>query len=223
MITIVVDGIVDQNTSKKIKAKFSSIEFSSIYDLINPSLVTYPSLNNFLEFHRLGPKLLMILSLQLKEEFIYSDSDVLAFNRTSDLIDAISIGQSVFNQESNGSCYDEMIVQEAERLHTPLLSHFNSGLIYCTRLSLDISLADRLAHVKSSETCSWFDEQTILAVLLAKARAIALPSEQYVISNYGQFYYETDLNPDLISARHFTGPVRHRMYGSGYNYLLGLL
>ena len=56
--------------------------------------------------------------------------------------------------------------------------------------------------------------------MLQDVNAEALPTSRYVISVCRQFYWERDVDYKTIAARHFTGPVRHVMYGKGMPWVL---
>jgi hypothetical protein len=59
-----------------------------------------------------------------------------------------------------------------------------------------------------------------MSILMRRANAQALPEDRYVISARRQFYWETDVDYKTIAARHFTGTVRHVMYGRGMPWVL---
>lgn len=219
-ITIVVDGLVASSLISDIQRVLPLVDIVSIYDLIDISFLQSPGFKQIYELHPLGKKLLMILSLQVKESFIYSDCDVLVFNKTQELSDCLSMARPAYNQELAGfSCYDDEIINYADGLLVFPSSDLNSGMLLCIQNSLDLDLAECLAHSKSPSTYNWFVEQTILAVLMGKANSIGLPRQKYVVNSKGQFLFDQDIVYDHVVTRHFTGPVRHLMYGRGYSLL----
>jgi hypothetical protein len=219
-IRIIIDGNVSASLQRRYLPIIDGLVIQSVNDLINPSLSSYSALSLFGRQHPLGRKLLLLLSLQQHEELIYSDNDVLVFNPPQYLLSAFSAKQAVYNRETNKSAFDEHLLGFALHLGSTPAELFNSGLIYCPQRSLDISFAEELASVKTLDNYTWFDEQTILALLMNKAGAKPLNPSHYVVSIRRQFWWDNDEDYSSIATRHFTGPVRHLMYSKGHPLLL---
>ncbi len=219
-VRIVVDGPVPHFLKVSALEIIEGLEIETVDELISPSLYSYPHLSAFGAQHPLGRKLLLLLSLQEHDGFLYSDNDVLVLNTPYELISACQKKISVYNQESTGASFDHGLLAFALRHGALPASSFNSGLIYCSRHSLDISFADQMLSIKSTSNYTWFDEQTVLAILMNRVDAKPLSSSTYVVSARRQFFWEQDVDYGSIHVRHFTGPVRHLMYLKGYPMLL---
>ena len=219
-IRIVVDGPLPTFLKASASAIIEGLEMQTVDELISPSLFTYQYLTTFGTQHPLGRKLLLLLSLQEHGDFIYSDNDVLLLNDPKEIVAAYQAKTPVFNQESTGSAFDRELLAFALQLGALPVPSFNSGLIYSPRKKLDISFADQLLSIKILSNHTWFDEQTVLAILMNRAGAMALNPSLYVVSTNRQFIWDQDVDYQSIHARHFTGPVRHLMYSKGYPLLL---
>jgi len=219
-IRIVVDGVFDKCKSHSIGLLIDGVEVISARDLIDPDLFSMKGLGSIGLNHPMGRKLLIPLSLQRHEDHIYVDNDVLLFNYPQQILDARHANLPAYNQESGPSCYSKDILRRAADLGLTYCQALNGGLFYCPKNSFDIDIANELALAKESMPYSWFDEQTIFAVLMSQANATALDRNTYVVSTQRQFWPEKDVDYSGIASRHFTSPVRHLMYSRGYAHLL---
>ena len=164
--------------------------------------------------HPLGRKLAGLLYFQSKGDVIYADSDVLVFGPAPELEAALRAGgPPLYNQDVGQLHADAGLLAYASRIGAPAPArNLNSGLLFLPRGCLDIGLAERLL-AGAERTDSWFIEQTVVALLMGAAGAQPLPSDRYVVSTHGQFFFEPELPSAGLTARHFTSPVRHLMYG----------
>jgi hypothetical protein len=215
-IRIVVDGAFDAKIKPRLASLIPGAEIVTASSLIDLNPNEFSALCEFGKAHPLGRKLLLALSLQQSCDFIYSDNDVLLFSYPTELVNAISHGQPVYNQESGPSCYDRDLLVKADQLGLKACKGFNSGLFYSPAGSINLNYCNALAEAKKKDAYTWFDEQTVLAVAMGEACAIPLSKESYVINTKRQFWSEQDVDYTKITTRHFTGPVRHLMYSSGY-------
>jgi hypothetical protein len=218
-IRIVVDGEFDRDYASKIGNVLNGINILGARDLIDPDLFLMKGLGPLGQSHPMGRKLLIPLSLQRYEDHIYVDNDVLLFNYPYEVMEAKLANKPAYNQETGEACYNLDILQRALDLSLNYCTALNGGLFYCPRYSLDIDIANELALAKIDKPYSWFDEQTIYAVLMNQAEARGLKKESYVVSTQRQFWPDRDVDYSLIASRHFTAPVRHLMYSRGYSYL----
>jgi hypothetical protein len=219
-LRIIVDGSPSPKLIHVAKSIIDGIEVCNAQDLIGTALNSYKALLAFGRQHPLGRKLLLSLSLQEHNELIYSDNDVLLFNFPANIVAAAQSKTPVYNQEACGAAYDQELITFAKRFGVSPAPSFNGGLHYIPRQVLDIPFADELLSIKSIDNYTWFDEQTVLALLMNRAGAKPLNPSLYVVSAQRQFFWDQDVGYESIHARHFTGPVRHLMYSKGYPLLL---
>ena len=173
-----------------------------------------PALAGLARTHPLGRKLAGLLHFQAAGDVLYADSDVLLFGPAPELESAIRAGgPPLYNQDVGVLHSDAEVLAYASAIGAPPpAANLNSGLLFLPRGCLDIDLAERLlAGLKGAG--NWFIEQTIVALLMAAAGAQPLPTDRYVVSTRGQFFSEPHVPESAITARHYTSPVRHLMYG----------
>ena len=162
----------------------------------------------------------LLLALSDQRPLLYSDSDVLAFNPPTELLDRVETNTACYFLEEVDGTRDPFVVEQANRLGLRCLPRFNSGLLYVPRGALPANKAALILSNWKPPAESWFAEQTVLSVMFHNIQAEALPNNRYVISTRRQFYWEKDVDYRAIAARHFTGTVRHLMYKYGMPELL---
>ena len=220
-IRIIVDGIFNCKFVRDFAYVFPDIPVLTARSLIAPELLGNNTLSEFSQVHSLGNKLLLILSLQMSSNTIYADSDVMIFNKPTEILDSIISKRSAYNQEASIPSYANSIVSASRALSLSPCERLNSGLIYCEKNSLSIPLAIALLEKSNyASSFSWFTEQTILSVLLNHTNSQPLSQKNYVVDSVRQFWWQRDIDYSSIHSRHFTGPVRHLFYKFGCPHLL---
>lgn len=188
------------------------------------SMATDAGLEKLLPFitsHPMGRKLMLPLILQKERCFLYSDSDVILFRRSKEILDFVegASGNGYIQEESEG-VFDSWVSDKITSRNLLFAETLNGGLFLIRKDSLDIGLAGELLGDWNSTNQSWFTEQTVMSVLMAKARAEPLPRAGYVVSNRRQFFCEQDVDYSQIVARHFTGTTRHVLYNKAISHIL---
>ena len=219
-LSIAVDGVVSEAQRAAAARLFPGIlidpaEWACSYVRARASRV-----QSFFDTYPTGRKLALILALSDLGPLVYSDHDVLGFQRPHELLTAIAKNVACYFCEEEDGARDMQIMQRAKQLNLDYLPRFNSGFLYIPQRSLSIQLAGELVETWRAQGESWYAEQTVLSFMLRQIGAQALPQSRYVISNRRQFYWEEDVDYGAIAARHFTGTVRHVMYKYGMPFLL---
>ena len=68
----------------------------------------------------------------------------------------------------------------------------------------------------------YFSEQTIINILLKDNSFMPLTPKTFILDTDDQFDFSYLYNPKQMAVRHYTGPVRHKMWQKGYKWHLGL-
>lgn len=214
-LQLAVDGEIPAGDEQAARKLFPGISIYNVRSVLSKLCDERPALGVFLRGHPTGRKLGLVLALSQQGPVLYSDHDVLAFNRPDELLYYVEKNTPCYiPEESEGNC-DFDIVARAKTLGLDYIAKFNSGLLYVPRGALSFDLTTQLLAEWHLPWESWFTEQTLLNVLMRTVNAHALPGDRYVINLRRQFYWEQDTNYKTIAARHFTGPVRHVMYRYG--------
>lgn len=219
-LQIAVDGPISADESATAARLFPGISIASAQEACRYVCEREPALEAFLDGHPTGRKLALILALSDQGPILYSDFDVLAFGPPHELLASIRRNKACYFAEETDGTRDPVIVERARDLGLNYLSKFNCGFMYIPQGALPMNTAAEILATWRPPGNSWFAEQTVLSVMLNDVHAEALPEDRYVISVCRQFYWERDVDYATIAARHFTGPVRHVMYGKGMPLIL---
>lgn len=219
-LQLAIDGTLQKQDEATVRGLFPGISIFETRPLVASLGQQRPGLNAFLHGHPLGRKLAVLLALSQRHSFLYSDHDVLAFNSPLEIIDYARTDRPCYIQEESEGNLDCAITRISKELGLDYISRLNSGLLHIPCNSLSIDLAAKLLAGWSSQSPSWFTEQTVLSVLMRHCDAHSLPAGRYVVSSRRQFYWQDDVDYGTIVARHFTGTVRHMMYRAGIPVIL---
>jgi hypothetical protein len=167
-----------------------------------------------------GKKFAAVFELQKDFDVLYSDCDVIAFSNPDEIIDSIKFNRSAYLHDTVAYPLDPWLFRRAEKEGIPVSNHFNSGLIYVPKGEMRESLLESMLGDWQSDFNTHFSEQTLFSTLLDWKSSIPLPQQRYVLSWQGVWIFQKDLNCRDLVCRHYTGPMRHRMYLSAYPFLL---
>jgi hypothetical protein len=219
-LEIAVDGVVSTDQSAAAAQLFPGVAIYPAELACRYVCEREPALETFIYGHPTGRKLALILALCDQGPFIYSDHDVLAFNPPHELYAYINGNVACYFPEEVDGARDPVVVARAKDLGLDFIPKFNCGFMYVPGGVLPMKDAADLLATWRPPADSWFSEQTVLSVMMRDVNAVALPSDRYVISVCRQFYWERDVDYKTIAARHFTGPIRHVMFGIGMPWVL---
>ncbi len=218
-----VDGAVTAEHRRMFADHFPGMQVEELRPWLSRRQDLGTHLRRLIPAFPLGAKAALMVALSQDGPAIYSDSDVLAFNLPTQMMDGLGQGRASYMLDRYGSNYSPAVLEAIGAQRIALPEQVNSGLVALPRGCLDLGMLegflerftgwDRLKD-------SWFSEQTLVAMLLGAAKAEALDRDDYVVSLDRQFVFERDVEYARIKVRHFTGPVRHVMYLKGIPYLM---
>lgn len=217
---IAIDGTISDAEIAAAHKLFPGVSIDSAQWACRYVCARVPALESFLSNHPTGRKLALILALSDRGPVVYSDYDVIAFSRPHELLAAMERNVPCYFAEETDGTRDRSIVERAKQLGLGYIPKFNCGFMYIPRGVLSMELAAQILATWRPPGESWFAEQTVLSVMLQTLHAEALPPSRYVISICRQFYWEKDVDYQVIAARHFTGTVRHVLYKYGMPLIL---
>lgn len=223
-ITVFVDGWTeaDANWVSGLKQCVHGVHVEPVKPFLNAYFSDDSVFGPFLRRHPMANKLLLLLAKNESGPVLYLDNDVLFFQQSLPLVEAIKrqTGNYFIADIGEGS-WDPQMLELIQRRNLPRAIPLNGGLQWAQSGVLDKALARSLLEEgwRQEEPVHWFTEQTVASALFGAASAEPLPSQSHLVSNSGQFYFEDVIPCSQLVCRHFTGPVRHLMYHQAYPYL----
>lgn len=215
-LLLLINGSLCQKQKNIFLKLFPQGEIGFIDDYIDSDILANEGIRRFHENHKFGKILTLKLSVQRHESILFSDPDVLVFQRPTEILSNIQKNRPCYFAESKAVSISSWVKNKAKKLSLNLTEDFNSGVLYIPKNSLSVNTCSVVLDDWNSSITDYFPEQTICDVLMTQSGAESLPTDEYIVNNKGMWYWEKDADYERIKVRHFVGNVRHRMYMSGY-------
>jgi hypothetical protein len=177
-------------------------------------------LRRFVAGNWTAKKLAAVYELQREHSVLYSDCDVLVFQKPEAIVQAAVAGYACYLRDETGYMLDPWLTTRAKQLGIPISNQFNAGLVFVPAGEMKETLLEKILADWQQAFNTHHAEQTLFSMLLNPQHVQALPIDKYVLSWQGVWVLEKDLDCAGMVCRHYTGPTRHRMYLSGYPALL---
>jgi hypothetical protein len=225
-LKLAVNGDVTVRQKQIFLRLFPNGEIANVTEWIDSQTLAYPTLRRFYESHKFGKLLLIKLALHQQSNILFSDPDVLVFQKPTEIMAAMDAKQGCYFAELNAFAISSWIRDRAKQLSLKLTKDFNAGVLYIPQNSISLELCETLLEGWTPAVMDYFPEQTICDVLMTAMGATRLPPEEYVVNSVGMQPWHSDIDYSAVKVRHFVGNVRQRMYTRGYplvKQLLGLI
>jgi hypothetical protein len=210
------DGTLSKEIINTLRKHFPDsrvIARSEADDKLNSYLKKYPRSKQFRDTNPLALKVYDFNYYLEAERMLLLDSDILFFSRPAEMIRRLEdrhYNKNSLNKDwSDGYSINYESIQPTLNFEFPFL--INSGLGLLHKGAIDAALCEEFLHLEGIMSHSHRIEQTLIALCASKYGFEFLPEEYDV--HLGQFQ-------PAHCERHFTGPIRHRMYSEGMRELV---
>lgn len=201
--------------------KIIKTEFSEFYvqQHIKPALLPYKEdFINYANAFPLGKKLFLYLNFPVHNPTFFLDSDVLFYTKASCLLDLI---QEEYNgwflPDAEWGNLDQRYVEKTAPQHYQV----NSGLFLVNKEINEFTEALSFFRQLKQEY-HYFSEQSVIHILLLSNKFMPLDPRIFVLNSGDQFDFSYLHKRSAIASRHYTGPVRHKMWQRGWKWHLSL-
>ena len=168
------------------------------------------------KFRNSNPLALKVFDFRIylnNERMLILDSDILFFSEPVELlkrIEDVSYDKNSLNQDW-GNGYSIIIDEVRDLVPFTICERINSGLGLIHRKSVDFAAIEEFMALPNILSHNHRVEQTLIALYSCRYGFEFLPKE-----------YDVHLGPFIPDhpCRHFTGPIRQRMYSEGIHYLV---
>jgi hypothetical protein len=227
--TIYSDGSHTDKQKEQIVADFkfvniTSIDFkevTSLEELCCDELKPYHKyILDYANNHAFGKRLFYYLNHPINHPTLFIDSDILFYEKAN-------VFDVLINEEpkSNGwympdigwGCLDSRYVAN----HSQQTYQVNAGLMFVLKKFDDYKNALDFYKVLDFKY-EYFSEQTIINILLKDNSFMPLTPKSFILDAGDQFDFSYLYKPEQMAVRHFTGPVRHKMWQKDYKWHLAL-
>lgn len=176
-------------------------------------LLKYPLSRKYRDANPLALKVFDFSAFLDSERMLLLDSDILFFSEPTELLRRIDNETYTKNTLNKDWAYGYSINIDEARQHVPfeICDRINSGLGLVHRPSINFEMVEQYMALPNILSHHHRIEQTLIALCSSRFGFQFLPVE-----------YDVHLGPFVAAhpCRHFTGPIRHRMYSEGIRHLM---
>ena len=199
--------------------KIEKIDLDNAIPPIQASLEPYGEiLLDYATKFPLGKKLFYYLNHPLKNKTVFLDSDILFYSDAANYFECIDLaGYNYFLPEGEWGTLDKEYLEKYDK---KCMYQVNSGFFVLTPgVKLDLSKGMEYLLSKK-DNYDYFTEQTTFHSIFSKSKLYPLDPRVFYLNNKDQFDFSYSQDGLLIALRHYTGPVRHKMWQRGWKWQL---
>lgn len=226
--TIYSDGSHTDKQITDLQTIFPFLKVTKV-DFTNPTLARASVKENLLPYFEqllhyaqtapMGKKLFYYINHKVKNPTLFLDSDILFYELASESF------KKVKNENVNGwylpdhvwGCLDSRYKSENQ----PQVYQINAGFFFLNKelenVEYGLDFLDSL-----QQQYEYFSEQTIVHMLLRENKCNPFDPRIFILNSSDQFDFSYAYNKNAIAMRHFTGPVRHKMWQRDWKWQLSL-
>jgi len=152
-------------------------------------------------------KLIGLMSLNIEQPTIYTDSDILFFPGADEILNLCQLEDKLpwYLPDCQGSFDERILLDDSEKLNP-----VNSGF-FLLKQQLDWQKPlERVAQFVDSP--QYFTEQTVVHLAMHNAQAKPLNREKFILENDDQFMYPDIYAKNHIAMRHYVSDIRHKFW-----------
>jgi hypothetical protein len=228
--TLYSDGSHSQKQIEQLEKKFDFLkvikginwnEIQTLKGLCKEELEPYEEyLLDYAKKFPLGKKLFYYLNHLIQNPTLFIDSDILFYEHASVLELILAEKPQAngwFMPDFSWGCLDSRY----KATNSEQVYQINSGFIFANIPFKH--LEDSLEFFKTYDfTYEYFSEQTVYHHLLKNNVYMPLTPKSFILDSGDQFDFSYLYKPKQMAVRHYTGPVRHKMWQKDYKWHLGL-
>lgn len=225
--TVYSDGSHTEFHINFLKDNFGFVQFAKVdfpglnvdsYEF-KPALAPYKeALADYAKAFPLGKKLFYYLQHDVVGPTVFIDSDVLFYHKADALHNLLLEDvEGWFLPDTDWNCLDSRY----KTVTVPQMYQANSGFIFVKKAFGGYHNA--LEFLKSTQKkYEYFTEQTVLHILINSSRFMPVDPRIFILNSGDQFDFSYLYPPENIALRHYTGPVRHKMWQKNFEWHLSI-
>jgi hypothetical protein len=170
--------------------------------------------------HAFGKRLFYYLNHQINQPTLFIDSDVLFYKKANIFDILLNEKPNVcgwYMPDIGWGCFDSRYIA----MHSKQTYQVNAGLMFVLKKFDNYKKSLDFYKILDFEY-EYFSEQTIINILLKENCFMPLTPKTFILDDSDQFDFSYLHNPKEMAVRHYTGPVRHKMWQRNYKWHLGL-
>lgn len=207
--TIYSDKTYTKEQKHALQKQFPFVEVADwdVYDFYKGD----KHINEYLSVCAMAKKINLIVGHQYRRQTIYLDSDVIFYKNFTHYINGPFLKTGLwYASDALGD------VTEYFSLPRDSMYPLNSGLLILNDTFDRSDISVYFENLKG--TYGYFSEQSSFEYALRKQGAHMLDPRQFIIDSADQFDFAMKYFPEDIAMRHYTSPVRHKMWQLGWKW-----
>jgi len=168
-------------------------------------------IKEYLTVCNLAKKINIIIGHPYNGQTFYLDSDILIYKNFSYYLNSTEI--------NTGLWYVPDALENISahfKTNNESIFSLNSGFLTLNNQFDPSGIFDYLESLNGNY--GYFSEQSAFEYAFKKQEAKPLDPRQFIIDTTDQFDFSIKYNPDSIAMRHYTSPVRHKMWQNGWKW-----
>jgi len=164
----------------------------------------------------LGRRLFYYLNYPIERPTLFLDSDILFYEKSEILEDLIASDvPGYFLPDATWGCLDSRYKKE----HKPEMYQVNGGFFLFNK---ELEKTEKAYKFLESLDCKYeyFSDQNLFHILLLDNNFVPFDPRTFILNSGDQFKWKNDYQPSDMAIRHFTGPVRHKMWQNDWKWHL---
>lgn len=196
-------------------------ELVTLEDLCNSDIKPYHKyILDYAKNHAFGKRLFYYLNHPINRPTLFIDSDILFYEKAN-LFDVLikeePKANGWFMPDIEWGCLDSRY----KAIYSQQTYQVNAGLMFVLKKFDNYKKSLDFYKVLDGKY-EYFSEQTIINILLKDNCFMPLNPKKFILDTGDQFDFSYLHNPKQMAIRHYTGPVRHKMWQNDYKWHLGL-
>jgi hypothetical protein len=177
----------------------------------------YEELIEFGKFSVFGNRLHAYLNHPIEGTTIFTDSDILFFNKFSSYIPTIS--SSNWFIADTGPHFDSTLL---DKMNPNESVYVNAGFLILNEAP-DWEVA--VSYIANLPNSKWehFTEQSSIHLMLMSGKHQTLNNADFILNCSDSFSFGIEYKPFSIAMRHYVSPVRHKMWQVNWKKILGIV
>jgi hypothetical protein len=197
------------------------LELLSIEELCKDVIKPYHKyLLDYANAHAFGKRLFYYLNHPINSPTLFIDSDILFYEKAAVfdlLINEKPRASGWFMPDVGWGCLDSRY----KALNDEQVYQINAGFMFLLEEFKNISGGLDFYKLLNNKY-EYFSEQTIIHTILKDNKFMPLTPKTFILDTGDQFDFRYLKTPNEMAVRHYTSPVRHKMWQKDYKWHLGL-
>lgn len=168
-------------------------------------------IKEYLTVCNLAKKINAIIGHPYNGQTFYLDSDILLYKNISYYLNCAAFNKGLWYVPDALENIDAHFDTDKESIYS-----LNSGFLILNNHFDHSGIYDYLESLNGNY--SYFSEQSSFEYAFRQQEAKILDPRQFIIDTSDQFDFSIKYNPDSIAMRHYTSPVRHKMWQNGWKW-----